>query len=325
MISEVLMSAKNKIIIDTDPGVDDAVALFFAMAEPDIDILGITTVNGNVPVDRCEENARKLCEFAWHRDIRVFKGCDCPLKRSVVNAEWVHGQDGLAGMDFVQPSYAGETQSAVDFIIETVMNATEHEVSILAIGPLTNIATAFLQEPKIIPRIRELIIMGGCFNETGPRGNTTPYAEFNMFADPHAADIVFRLGERITVIPMEVGQQVRADTAYMERLRDLTTRCATLCADMLERTAERLAAKTGKTDENETGTSLFDPCTVACLLRPALFSGRYGTVQVNTDAKNEKFGMTLFEEGTKRNCLIIRKADREAFLSMLADALAALP
>ena len=271
------MALKNKIIIDTDPGVDDAVALFMAMADADTDILGITAVNGNVPVEQGEYNARRICNFAWHSGIKVFKGCDRPLKRSVVNAEWVHGKDGLAGLDFGEPTYKGESTPAVDFIIDTIMKSTEREVSIIAIGPLTNIATAFLKEPKIISRIRELVVMAGAFCEDGPRGNSTPYAEFNVYADPHAAEIVFDLGQRITVIPMEVGQQAYADEAYLEHLRDLNSRCAAKSADLLEETAKVLAPHRQKMSEEglapENGTSLYDPCAIACFLRPALFSG----------------------------------------------------
>lgn len=323
------MSAKTKIIIDTDPGIDDAIALFMAMADPNIDILGITAVNGNVGVDKAEYNVRRLCEFAWHSNIPVYKGCGRPLKRSVLNAEWVHGEDGLAGLDFGTPSYKGENENAVDFIIRTIMKSNEKDVTILALGPLTNIATAFVKEPKIVSRIRELIIMGGAFCEDGPRGNSTPYAEFNMLADPHAAEIVFNQAERVTVIPMEVGMQVVADKEYVEKMRDLNTRCASVSADLIEATAKALSAHREKMDKAgiaaETGTSLYDPCTVGCLVRPALFSGRYGTVQLNTDANSEKFGMTTFDGGSKRNCLVTYKVDRDAFKEMLLNSLAALP
>lgn len=322
------MSEKTKVIIDTDPGIDDAIALFMAMASADLDIVGITTVNGNVNVDKAEYNARRICEFAWHSNIKVYKGCPKPLKRSVLNAEWVHGEDGLAGMDFPEPAYKGEKENAVDFIIDTLMEVEDREITILAVGPLTNIATAFLKEPKIIRKIREVIIMAGAFCEDGPRGNATPYAEFNVLADPHAAEIVFDRVERATVIPMEVGMQARADDAYIEKMRDLRTRCATMSADMLVKTAKVLS---GKIEEKhldgiapETGTSLYDPCAVGCLLRPALFSGKYGTVSVNTDEDDEKFGMTSFIEGNKRNCLVTYKVDKEAFKNMLLDSLAAL-
>ncbi len=323
------MSAKTKIIIDTDPGIDDAIALFMAMADPDLEIVGITAVNGNVNVDKAEYNIRRVCDFAWHTNIPVYKGCDRPLKRATLNAEWVHGTDGLAGQDFGTPSYKGEDENAVDFIIKTLMKSPEREITLLAIGPLTNIATVFLKEPKTISRIRELIIMGGAFCEDGPRGNSTPYAEFNMLADPHAAQIVFDLAERITVIPMEVGMQAVADPLFIERMRDLNTRCATMSADLLDITAATLSAHLAKMSKDgiatETGTSLYDPCAVGCLIRPALFSGRYGTVQVNTDSESEKFGMTCFEEGSKRNCLVTHKVNKEAFKDMLLSYLATLP
>lgn len=319
------MSSKTKIIIDTDPGIDDALALFMAMADPNTDIVGITAVNGNVDVNKAEYNIRRLCEFAWHTDIPVYKGCDKPLKRSKINAEWIHGNDGLAGFDFGTPSYQGEEENAVDFIIKSLMKSSEKEISILAIGPLTNIATVFLKEPKTASKIRELIIMGGAFCEDGPRGNATPYAEFNMLADPHAAEIVFNMAPQISVIPMEVGMQAVADKDFIEKMRDINTRCACAGADLLETTAKILKDCPGNEPVNQIGTSLYDPCAVGCLIRPALFSGRYGSVQVNTDANSEKFGMTSFEEGSKRNCLVMHKVDRESFKKMLLDYLAALP
>lgn len=313
----------HKVIIDTDPGVDDCIALFMAMASPNIDILGITTVNGNVKVEQTEYNARRICEYAWHSGIKVFQGCDRPLKRSVLNAEWIHGEDGLAGQDFGEPANKKSNVHAVDFIIDTIMSSTEREVSIIAIGPLTNIATAFLKEPKIISRINELVIMAGGFNEFGPRGNTTPYAEFNVYADPHAAEIVFNLGQRITILPMEVGQQVYADQAYINKLRDMNLRCAKMAANLLEETAKKLTPMYDKmlaaNISPELGTSLYDPCAIACLVRPELFSGKYGSVSVNTDARSEKFGMTSFLAGEKRNCLVTYKADKEAFLAFVLE------
>ena len=322
------MSAKTKIIIDTDPGIDDAIALFMAMASPNLEILGITAVNGNVSVDKAEYNIRRICDFAWHTGIPVYKGCDRPLKRSVLNAEWVHGSDGLAGLDFGTPSYKCEEENAVDFIIKTLMKSAEKEVTLVAIGPLTNIATVFLTEPKTVSRVRELIIMGGAFCEDGPRGNSTPYAEFNMLADPHAAQIVFNMAERVTVVPMEVGMQAEADKEFLEKMRDLNLRCATASADMLDITAKTLSehlAKTSKTGTApEKGTSLYDPCAIGCLIKPALFSGHYGTVLVNTDSNDEKFGMTTFEEGKKRNCLVTHKVNKEAFKELLLAHLANL-
>ena len=149
-----------------------------------------------------------------------------------------------------------------------------------------------------------------------------------MVADPHAAEIVFSQAERVTVIPMEIGMQARADKSYIEQMRDLKTRCAVMSADMLEKTAEvlsgALARKNLEGIAPETGTSLYDPCAVGCLLRPALFSGHYGTVLINTDSDDEKFGMTSFVEGSKRNCLVTYKVDQDAFKDLLLESLGAL-
>ncbi len=314
----------EKIIIDTDPGIDDAVALFVALANPDIQVLGVTTVNGNVGVDKSFLNARKITEFCWHSDVKVYRGCDKPLKRTLVNAAWVHGEDGLAGLQLPAPTEEPEKTDAVDFIIDTLKNAEGKEVSIVALGPLTNIATAFLKEPKIIRKIREIVIMGGGFSQTGPRGNTTPWAEFNMWADPHAAQVVFDAAEQMTVVPMEVGMQVVTGPDYIARLRDIRTKAAYAAADMIEKTIEFVEKE--RPDLSKDGIALYDPVAMTCLMRPGLFSGRYGKVTVNTDAEDEKFGMTTFFEDEKiRNCLVTHKVNAESVLDFMADSLAALP
>ncbi|MCQ2915042.1 MAG: nucleoside hydrolase [Alphaproteobacteria bacterium] len=317
------MTAKTPVIIDTDPGIDDAVALMLAMSDPSLDVIGITTVSGNVCVEKAEKNARKICQFAWHSGIPVYKGCDKPLKRSTIHAEWIHGEDGLSGLDFGHVDEYVESMHAVDYLINTFMSSPEHSISLVSLGPMTNIASAFLKEPKIISRIKELIIMGGCFNEECPKGNVTPYSEFNIYADPHAAEIVFDLGQRITIVPMEVGEQAYASIEFIEKLRDLNLRCATNCAELLARTGKILHEKEQEIKDagltKQSGTSLYDPCAIGYLIKPSLFSGNYGSVQVNTDSESEMFGMTTFIESTKRNCLVTYKINVEAFLNLVIE------
>lgn len=314
----------EKIIIDTDPGIDDAIALFVALSNPDLQILGITAVNGNVNVEKAAVNARRIADFCWHSDVKVYQGCDKPLKRTVLNAEWVHGEDGLAGAPIPVVSEEKEKKHAVDFIIETLMQNDGKDISIVALGPLTNIATAFLKEPKIIRKIREIVIMGGGFSTNGLRGNTTPWAEFNMLADPHAAEVVFDLAERVTIVPMEVGMQVVTGPAYIERLRDIRTKAASMSALMIEKTIDFI--KEERPDLAKDGIALYDPVAMTYLLRPGLFSGRYGKVTINVDSADEKFGMTTFmEDEKKRNCLVTHKVNAESVLDFIADSLAALP
>ncbi|MFM2355507.1 MAG: hypothetical protein RLZZ528_1243, partial [Pseudomonadota bacterium] len=179
----------RKIIIDTDPGQDDAVAILLALASPELDLLGITAVAGNVPLALTAKNARVVCELAGRTDIPVFAGCDAPLRRPLVTAEHVHGKTGLDGIALPDPTMSLQDRHAVDFIIETLRAEAAGTVTLCPLGPLTNIAAAMQRAPEIVPRIAEIVLMGGGYFEGG---NITPAAEFNIYVDPEAADIVFR-------------------------------------------------------------------------------------------------------------------------------------
>ena len=182
----------RKIIIDTDPGQDDAVAILLALASPDeIDVLGITAVAGNVPLQLTQKNARIICELAGKRDVPVFAGCDAPLNRPLVTAEHVHGKTGLDGPELTDPTLALADGHAVDFIIETLRDHPSGTVTLCPLGPLTNIAAAFIKAPDIVEKVQEIVLMGGAYFEVG---NITPAAEFNIYVDPEAADIVFKSG-----------------------------------------------------------------------------------------------------------------------------------
>ena len=176
----------RKIIIDTDPGQDDAVALLLALASPELDVLGITAVAGNVPLDLTSKNARIVTELSGRRNIPVYAGCDRPLKRKLVTAEYVHGKSGLDGWDAPAPKLPLEPQHAVDFLIDTLRREAPGTVTLCPLGPLTNIATALTQAPDITDRIQGIVLMGGAYFEVG---NVTPAAEFNIYVDPEAADI----------------------------------------------------------------------------------------------------------------------------------------
>ena len=184
------MTKSRKIIIDTDPGQDDAVAILLALASPELDVLGITTVAGNVPLSLTSRNARIVCELAGRPDIPVYAGCEAPLVRPLVTAEYVHGKSGLDGIVLPDPKMALTDGHAVDFLIETLRKETPGSVTLCPIGPLTNIATALRQAPDIAPRIAEIVLMGGAYFEVG---NVTPAAEFNIYVDPEAAGIVFNI------------------------------------------------------------------------------------------------------------------------------------
>ncbi len=181
----------HPIIIDTDPGQDDAVAILLALASPELDILGITAVAGNVPLALTEVNARKICELAGRDDVKVYSGAIRPMLRPLVTAEHVHGRTGLDGPVLPEPKMKLEKQHAVDFIVETLMERPAGTVTLCVLGPMTNIGLALVREPRIASRIKRIVAMGGGFFEGG---NVTPTAEFNIYVDPQAARLVFDAG-----------------------------------------------------------------------------------------------------------------------------------
>ena len=197
------MSAKP-LLIDCDPGKDDAVALLLALASPEaLNILGITTVAGNVPLSMTQKNARKICELAGRADVLVHAGCPRPMLHPLITAEHVHGSGGLDGADLPEPRMPLQAMHGVNFLINTLMNSAS-EITLATLGPLTNIAVAIIQEPGIVSRIGEIVLMGGAITE----GNVTPSAEFNIYVDPHAAHVVLNSGIKLTMISLDVTHQV---------------------------------------------------------------------------------------------------------------------
>ena len=205
----------RKIIIDTDPGQDDAVAILLALASPELEVLGITAVAGNVPLALTEKNARKICELGGHPEVKVFAGAIRPMVREPVTAEEVHGKTGLNGPDLPEPTMPLQKEHAVDFIVETLMREKSGAVTLCPLGPLTNIALALVREPDIAPRIKEIVLMGGGFFEGG---NVTPAAEFNIYVDPHAADVVPKSGIPVVMVPLDCTAQGADDCQAHRRL-----------------------------------------------------------------------------------------------------------
>ncbi len=309
----------RKIIIDTDPGQDDAVAIMLALASPEIEVLGITAVAGNVPLALTEKNARKICELAGRSDIRVFAGADKPLIRPLVTAEYVHGKTGLDGPDLPEPSMPLQSQHAVDFIIETLMREPSGTVTLCPLGPLTNIALAMKREPGIIPRIDEIVLMGGGFFEGG---NVTPTAEFNIYVDPHAAKIVFGAGTQLTMIPLDCTHQALTTRMRVERFRALGTRAGLATAALLD-FFERFDELKYGTD----GGPLHDPCVIAFLLDPSLFQGR--RINVEIEAENHlTLGMTVADwwgvTERQKNCVMLRTVDSDGFFALLTERIGRL-
>ena len=267
----------RKVIIDCDPGQDDAIALFLAMSSPDeLEVLGITTVAGNVPLELTQRNARMMCDIAELRDIPVFAGCDRPMALEPITAEYIHGVTGIDGVDVFEPETPLQDRHAVDFIIETLLAADESSVTLVPTGPMTNIATAIHREPEILGRIEQIVAMGGAMREGG---NRSPSAEFNVLADPHAAEAVYDCGRPVTAMGLDVTHQVLSTRERVARIRAIGNPVAEATAGMLSFFHRYDTKKYGSE-----GAPLHDPCTVAWLLRPELFRTKRCNVSVEKDS-----------------------------------------
>jgi purine nucleosidase len=314
------MAQARKIIIDTDPGQDDAVAILLALASPaELEVLGITCVAGNVPLALTARNARIVCELAGRRDIRVFAGCDAPMRRKLVTAEHVHGKTGLDGIALPEPTMPLESMHGVDFLIETLRREPAGTVTLVPIGPLTNIATAITRAPDITDRIAQIVLMGGAYFEVG---NITPAAEFNIYVDPEAADIVFRSGVDLVVMPLDVTHRALTTRARVARLAALPAPLGPALGgwtDFFERF--------DKEKYGSEGAPLHDPCTIAWLLKPDLFHGRFINVEIETEGRLT-LGMTVADwwrvSGRAPNATFIRDIDAEGFFALLTERLSRL-
>ncbi|NYS25709.1 nucleoside hydrolase [Rhodobacteraceae bacterium 2376] len=312
--------ARRKIIIDTDPGQDDAVAILLALASPEeIDLLGITCVAGNVPLELTERNARTVCELAGRPDVKVFAGCDRPLNRPLVTAEHVHGKTGLDGIDLPAPRMALQPGHGVDFIIDTLRAEPAGCVTLVPIGPLTNIATAFLRAPDIVEKVQAVVLMGGAYFEVG---NITPAAEFNIYVDPEAAQVVFNSGVELVVMPLDVTHKALTTRPRVEAFRKLPGAVGPAVAawtDFFERF--------DKEKYGSEGAPLHDPCTIGWLLRPELFAGRRINVEIEIEGRYT-LGMTVADwwgvSGRAPNALFIGDIDAEGFFALLTERLARL-
>ena len=314
------MTQPQSLIIDTDPGQDDAVAILLALASPEIDLLGITTVAGNVPLALTQENARKICDLAGRTDMQVFAGLDRPLVRPLVTAEHVHGRTGLDGPVLPDPETPLQEQHAVDYIIDTLRREPAGSVTLAPIGPLSNIAMAMQRAPDIIPRIRQIILMGGAYFEVG---NITPAAEFNIYVDPHAAQVVFASGVPVIMMPLDVTHKALTRTDRVAALRAIGNRTGVAVAEMLEFFERFDEAKYGSD-----GGPLHDPCTVAWMIAPDIFNGRPCNVEIET-ASPLTMGMTVVDwwqvSSRPHNALVIGDLDADRFFALITKRLATLP
>jgi purine nucleosidase len=310
----------RKIIIDTDPGQDDAVAILLALASPEeIEVLGITAVAGNVPLHLTEKNARIVCELAGRTDVPVYAGCDAPLQRPLVTAEHVHGKTGLDGPDLPDPTMTLAEGHGVDFIIDTLRAEPAGTVTLCPLGPLTNIAQAFNKAPDIIEKVQEIVLMGGAYFEVG---NITPAAEFNIYVDPEAAKIVFGAGCPITVMPLDVTHKALVTKDRNDAFRALGTKVGVAVAQMTD-----FFERFDKEKYGSSGAPLHDPCVTAYLIRPDLFTGRHINVEIETGSELT-LGMTVADwwRVTDRapNAMFMGDIDAQGFFDLLTERLARL-
>jgi purine nucleosidase len=310
----------RKIIIDTDPGQDDALAILLAFASPELEVLGITVVAGNVPLMLTQVNARKICELAGRPDTKVFAGADRPLMRPLITAEHVHGKTGLDGPDLPEPIMPLQEQHAADFIIQALQTEAPGSVTLCALGPLTNIAQVLIRAPELGYRIREIVLMGGGFFEGG---NITPTAEFNIYVDPQAAQIVLKSSVPIVILPLDVTHQTLTTAKRVDRFRAMGSKSGDASVALLE-FFERFDEEKYGSD----GGPLHDPNVIAYLLKPELYNGRKCNVEI--DATNElTLGMTVVDwwgvTNRPKNAFYIRDVNAEGFFELLTERIATLP
>jgi purine nucleosidase len=309
----------RSIIIDTDPGQDDAVAILLALASPELEVLGITAVAGNVPLALTARNARIICELAGRPDVTVCAGAEKPLIRELVTAEYVHGKTGIDGPVLPEPAMPVDPRHAADFIIETVMSREPGAVTLCPLGPLTNIALALAREPRIAPRLRQIVLMGGGYFEGG---NVTPAAEFNIYVDPHAAQIVFGCGSPIAMFPLDCTHKALTERSRVDTIRSIGSRTALAVAEWLD-FFERFDQEKYGTD----GGPLHDPCVIAYLLRPEIFSGREANVEVETQSELT-MGATVVDwwgvTDRPKNAWVAGDLDADALFDLIRERIARL-
>jgi purine nucleosidase len=302
----------TRIILDCDPGIDDALAIAFAAASPAIELVGITSVAGNVSLDKTTANALAVASFAGAGGVPVTAGCAAPLLRAALHAGHVHGDSGLGGAVLPPPERSAEPGHAVDFIISRIA-AAPGEITLVATGPLTNIGLALRREPRLATWVRDFVIMGG----SAGRGNVTPAAEFNIWADPEAASIVFGAGWTVRMIGLDVTLEARASAPVRDRMRSLGSLGSTLLLPALAQYKDS-ADKTGE-------PPVHDVCAVVSVAEPSVFGYTPALVQVETTGRLTS-GMTVtdFSAEVTPNAQVATTIDVDRFWELVLGAYGAL-
>ena len=299
--------APRKVLLDCDPGIDDAFAIAFGCGHPGLDLCGVTTVAGNVGLDRTTGNALAVLEFLGRADVPVAAGSPAPLLRPFTDAHDVHGETGLGAARLPAPSRGPVPAHAVDFLIERISGAPG-AVTLVATGPLTNIALAVRRYPPLVTEVADFVIMGG----SASRGNVTPAAEFNIWADPEAAAIVFAAGWRVTMAGLDVTHQALATAEVRDRLSVLGRLNDELLLPGL-RGYQSLA--------DAAGQPVHDVCALALVAAPGLFGCRQAQVEVETQGRWTA-GMTVTDFGADaHNALVAMSVDAPGFWDVVLGAL----
>ena len=311
----------KKIILDCDPGHDDAVAIMMASANENIEILGITCVAGNATLDNTSLNALKICSFISKKNIPVYSGADRPLKLDLVTAEHVHGKSGLDtdGEEIIiSKGYDIQKMHAVDFIIQTCHEQNE-PIYLCPIGPLTNIALALQKDPSIKSKIKEIVFMGGagmCL------GNITPSAEFNIYVDPHAANIVLNSGVKTVMFGLDVTHKVNVNDKIIDDIKSNNNRSSFLFAELMD-----FYSRTHKEVFEINESPLHDPCVIGYLIDETIFTGKFVNVVVEENSLLTR-GETVTDwdniTDRKPNCYVMNEADSIKFFEILKDELSKL-
>lgn len=311
---------RHDLIIDTDPGVDDVVALLVALASPEaLNVLAITTVAGNVRVEKTSRNACLAREWAGREQVPVYAGASRPLQRAPIYAEDIHGQEGLPGFCVHEPRQGLATGGAVEYLIDTLSRAEPHSITLAMLGPQTNLALALRQAPGIVRGIRKVVVMGGA---QAMGGNITPTAEFNLYADPHAAEVVLASGARVVYLSLDVTHRILTSEARFRQLAALGNRAGALVVAILQAYVATDMQRYGLS-----GGPVHDACVIAYLLQPELFRGR--PVHMSVDChEGPTFGQARIEggrgSGLSANVLWVENGDPQGVFDLLCARLARL-
>jgi purine nucleosidase len=298
----------QKILLDCDPGLDDALALLLAHGDPNIELVAVTTVGGNVSLAKTTKNALELREYLGFTDVPVAAGAGEPLSGPVQSAEHVHGEDGLGNVILPKATIAASASHAVDLIIDTV-RASPGEIHLVATGPLTNIALALRREPRLVDLVASFTIMGGSYT----RGNATPAAEFNIYADPEAASAVFAAGWRVTMVGLDLTLQAIVDEGVVDRMHQLGRLGVELIAPLA-------TFWTNPLDDEWDGQALHDVCAVAYVARPDLFQTKPARVDVELAGEFTRGETVVDFHSDRPNAIVPMKLDVSGFWDYVHEA-----